>query len=382
MIYVTVKQERKPKQLDWEDIIYETVNPNQLNVESDSAATITRQMETVPDKILSKVDIPRMIQALKRFNESNKELFEKERSSMYVTFRIPKAQGGFRRIDAPCDELKHALSNLSAILTDTCGVLYHTSAYAYVTGRWVRDAALKHVKAKSKWYLKTDLSGFFPSTTLDFTMKMLSMVFPLSEIIKDEEGKQVLRKALSLGFLNGSLPQGSPLSPTLTNMIFIPIDFKLANEFARRKLVYTRYADDTHISAEERFPYKKVIKFITDTFKEFDAPYTIKAEKTHFGSYKGQNWMLGMMLNGDYDITVGYRAKKYFKAALCSFILDTKNKKLWDTGDVQHLQGQMNWYLQVEPNYFKSVINKANLKWGVDVKTMLKAYLSGKYLCS
>lgn len=378
MIYVTVKQHRKPKQLKWEDILFETVSPNQLNTESDSSATITQRMAAIPNDILMKVDVRQMIYAFHRFNEDNKVLFERDRASMYSTFHIPKATGGFRRIDAPCDELKHAMSRLSAILTDTCGVLYHTSAYAYIPGRCVQDVAKKHVRAKSQWYLKTDLSGFFPSTTLDFVMKMLSMVFPLSEVIKDTTGEQELRKALSLGFLNGSLPQGSPLSPTLTNMIFIPIDFKLANEFAKRKLVYTRYADDTHISAQERFPYKDIIKVMTETFKEFDAPYVIKPEKTHFGSFKGQNWMLGMMLNGNYDITVGYRAKKYFKAALCSFILDTKNKKYWELGDVQHLQGQLNWYQQVEHDYFANIVKKANEKWGVDVREMMKAYISGK----
>lgn len=377
MIYVTVKQHRKPKQLKWEDVLYDRVNPNQLNADSDSTATITRQMNEIPHDILSKINVDEMIKAIKRFNEDNEALFKKDRSSMYSTFYIPKSSGGLRRIDAPCDELKHAMSRLSAILTDTCGVLYHTSAYAYIPGRCVQDVAKKHVRAKSKWYLKTDLSGFFPSTTLPFTMKMLSMVFPLSEIIKSPEGKYELEKALSLGFLNGSLPQGSPLSPTLTNMIFLPLDFKFANEFAKRKLVYTRYADDTHISAEEHFPYKEIIKIMVDTFNEFDAPYTIKPEKTHYGSFKGKNWMLGMMLNGDFNITVGYKAKKYFKAALCSFILDTKNGKPWELGDVQHLQGQMNWYTQVEPEYFASIIDRANEKWHVDVKAMMKAYISG-----
>ena len=88
--------------------------------------------------------------------------------------------------------------------------------------------------------------------------------------------------------------------------------------------------------------------------------------------------MLGMMLNGNYDITVGYKAKKYFNAALCSFILDTKNKKYWEVGDVQHLQGELNWYMQIEPDYFKMIVDRANKKWGVDVRTMIKAYLSGK----
>ena len=378
MVYVTLKQHRKPKQLKWEDVLYETVSPNQLNQESDSAATITRKMETISNEILQKVDIQRMILAFKRFNEDNEELFKQNRNSLYSTFYIPKATGGYRRIDAPNEELKSALSRLAHILTDTCGVLYHTSAYAYVPERCVQDVAKKHVKAKSKWYLKTDLSGFFPSTTLDFTMKMLSKVFPVSEVIRNKDGNEQVRKALSLGFLNGSLPQGSPLSPTLTNMIFIPIDHALFGHFSRCKLVYTRYADDTHISGQERFPYKKVIEYMKETFKRFDAPYSIKPEKTHFGSFKGENWMLGMMLNGNYDVTVGYKAKKYMNAALCSFILDTKNKKYWDVGDVMHLQGQLNWYMSVEKNYFKAMIEKVNKKWGVDVRTMIKAYISGK----
>lgn len=378
MIYFTLKQHRKPKQLKWEDILYDMVNPNQLNEESDSSATITRKVFQIPQNVMEKVDIPRMIYAFKRFNEDNASLFEQTRNNMYSTFYIPKASGGYRRIDAPCDELKHAMSRLSDILTDTCGILYHTSAYAYVPGRCVQDVAKKHVKAKSKWYLKTDLSGFFPSTTLDFTMKMLSMIFPISEIIKDDEGRKQVRKALSLGFLNGSLPQGSPLSPTLTNIIFIPIDHALFGHFSKCKLVYTRYADDTHISAEKWFPYEKVIEYMKETFEKFGAPYTIKPEKTHFGSFKGENWMLGMMLNGNFDITVGYRAKKFMNAALCSFVLDTKNKKYWDVGDVMHLQGELNWYMQVEKDYFNAMIAKVNKKWNVNVRQMIKSYISGK----
>lgn len=378
MVYVTLKQHRKPKQLKWEDVLYELVSPNQLNTESDSTATITRKYESIPNDVLQKVNVRQMIDAFTSFNMKHKPLFHQERTSMYTTFHIPKASGGYRRIDAPCTELKLAMSELSHILTDVCGVLYHTSAFAYIPGRSVQDVTRKHVKAKSNWYLKTDLSGFFPSTTLDFTMKMLSMVFPLSEIIKDPEGSKQLRKALSLGFLNGSLPQGSPLSPTLTNMIFIPIDHTLFGHFSKCKLVYTRYADDTHISGEKRFPYKKVIAYMEDTFKAFGAPYKIKDGKTHFGSVKGSNWMLGQMLNGEYNVTVGYKAKKYFKAALCSFILDTKNKKYWEIGDVMHFQGELNWYMQVEPDYFKMLIDRANKKWGVDVRTMIRAYITGR----
>ena len=71
--------------------------------------------------------------------------------------------------------------------------------------------------------------------------------------MKDEKGKAELTKALELGFLDGGLPQGTPLSPTVTNIMMIPVDFKVARELREhnhQRFVYTRYADDFQISSK------------------------------------------------------------------------------------------------------------------------------------
>ena len=60
---------------------------------------------------------------------------------------------------------------------------------------------------------------------MEWVLHMFSMVFPFSEVMKDEKGKAELTKALELGFLDGGLPQGTPLSPTVTNIMMIPVDF-------------------------------------------------------------------------------------------------------------------------------------------------------------
>ena len=373
-------QHRKPKQLTWEDVIADKFVLNDFTLDkSNSTATLTRKFERIDNAILEKVNVSGMINWLKGFNKENKELFEKERSSLYNHFKIPKTTGGFRQIDAPCDELQNSLRKLATFISEDCGVMYHTSAFAYIKGRSIVDCVKKHQKNESVWFLKTDFSGFFPSTTLDFVMKMAAMVFPLSEICKVEEGKTELRKALSLAFLNGGLPQGTCISPMITNWMMVPIDHKLFNELANRKIVYTRYADDIHISAQEMFPWRDVVKLIESTLKEFDAPFIIKQEKTHFGKKNGRsaNWNLGLNLNKDNDITVGYKNKNYFKIALCSFILDTLNKKYWEIGDVHHLRGQLSYYSMIEPEYFNNVINQQNKKWKVDVKEMFKQYLNG-----
>lgn len=380
MYYVTAKQFRHPKQLSWEDVINDNVPLNVFtDEESLATATVTRKYETIDRNLADKISVRGMIEWLEGFAERHKGLYEQDRETLYRTFRIPKKTGGFRRIDAPVPELQNALRELSQFITEGCGVLYHTSAFAYVKGRCIVDCLKKHQKNESKWFLKTDFSGFFPNTTLDFTMKMLKMVFPLCEVCRTERGYKALETAISLGFLNGGLPQGTVLSPTLTNCFMIPIDHTLFNTFAARHIVYTRYADDMHISAQEKFPMEEAIKIINETLTDFGAPWELKPEKTHYGSVKGKNWNLGLMLNANNDITVGYRNKKYFKAALCSFILDTKAGNYWQMEDVYHLRGQLSYYTMVEPDYFKRVIEQQNRKWDCDVEEMFRAYVSGAY---
>lgn len=373
-------QFRKPRQLSWEDVIMDKYSMNEFaNDKSNSSATITRKYEVISQNVLDKINVDKMINWLKQFNKDNEELFKKDRQSLYHSFKIPKSTGGFRQIDAPCDELQSQLSRLDNFIANDCGVLYHTAAFAYVKGRSTTDCIKKHQANNSNWFLKTDFSGFFPNTTLEFTMRMLSIIFPLSEICKVEEGRVELEKALSLAFLNGGLPQGTVISPRLSNIIMIPIDHKLFNELAKRKIVYTRYADDCHISAQEMFPWREIVQLIKDTLNEFGAPWILKKEKTHFGKKAGRsaNWCLGLLLNKDNNITVSAKKKNYFKAALSSFILDTKNGNYWDVGDVQHLRGLLSYYTMIEKEYFDKIIKQQNKKWNVNVKYLFKQYFSG-----
>lgn len=213
MIYITTRQKSKEKQLSWLDLIKEKDIEYNTFSSSGSAGTVTRVYEEVPEEYLRKINVPWMIETLNRFNESHKNLFDADRKSLYRHFSIPKKTGGLRPIDAPNDELKLALEELGMILSEKFGILYHTAAFAYIKNRSTVQLVRKHQVNESNWFYKTDISGFFPSTTLEFTMNMLKMIFPLSEICKVKEGYQALEKALSLGFLNGVLPQGTPLSP-------------------------------------------------------------------------------------------------------------------------------------------------------------------------
>ena len=374
MVYITIRQKQKEEQLSWMDLIEsETV----YDCSSKGAAgTITRKYETVPEEFLNKINVQGMIDILKRFNKTHEDLFAAKRDTLYRHFSIPKKTGGLRPIDAPCDELKLALEELGLILSERFGVLYHTSAFAYIANRSTIQLVRKHQVNESNWFYKTDVSGFFPSTTLEFTMKMVKMIFPLSEICKDEEGYKELKKALSLGFLNGVLPQGTPLSPKLTNIISIPIDHRLFNELAAKHIVYTRYADDLHISCVQKFDPDKMTKYIEKVYKEFGAPWILKPEKTHFGNRKGHNGMLGVVLNAENNITTGYRNKKHFRGMTANLIMDYKNNKPWPVEDVMTYNGLLSYYKMVEKDYFESIVDHYNKKFNVDLKTILKRMMN------
>ena len=381
MYYITTMQHRKPRQITWEDVIADKVILNDFaNDKSRSSATITKTYETIAPAILAKVDVAGMISWLKKFNEDNQKLFETNRNELFNSFKIPKSSGGFRPIDEPLEPLMSELSRLTSFLRDSCGLLYHTAAFAYIKDRSIVDNNMKHVNNKSNWYLKTDFSGFFPHTNLDFVMKMLSMIFPISEVCKDMIGYYELKKALSLSYkADGLLPQGSPLSPFITNVIMIPLDHRIFGELTRRKLVYTRYADDMIISGEEKFPWQDIVQFIKDVLKEFNAPYEIKKEKTRFGSVKGSNWNLGLMATkykDEYMLTVGHRKKKYVNASINSFILDTLHNKPWSIEDVMTLNGQLSYCLMIEKKYFNDLIEKYNKKYNVNVRRMIRKYMN------
>lgn len=280
-----------------------------------------------------------------------------------------------RRIDAPKEELKGALYQLRAVFEEMFGALYHTSAFAYVKNRSTLDALKRHQSNESKWFGKYDLSNFFGSTTVEFIMKMFSMIFPFSEVVKYPSGRAELEKALSLCVLKGVLPQGTPISPTITNIMMIPIDYKLSNtlrNFNNQSFVYTRYADDFLISSKYDFKFKEIEKLINDTLTEFEAPFIIKSEKTRYGSSAGSNWNLGVMLNKDNNITVGYKKKRQFQAMISSYVMDRLHGQKWDKSDVQQMEGYRNYYKMVEGETIDKIIEHIGQKFNVDIVRLIK----------
>lgn len=377
MVYITVMQPPMYRQMTIEELLFGMNQPVVIN--KNVSNTRTQVYDEVPERIQRMCHVNRLVAKLEEFNAATEGIRSEERSKMYHTFYVPKSSGhGYRRIDAPNEALMAALRNLKTIFEDDFHALYHTSAFAYVRHRCTIDSIKRHQANESRWFGKFDLSNFFGNTTMDFVMKQFSMIYPFSEVMKVPQGRSALEKALELAFLNGGLPQGTPISPTITNIMMIPIDFALNKGFRKfngQKFVYTRYADDFLVSSRYDFNVRDVQKFIVDTLAEFGAHFHLNASKTRYGSSSGKNYNLGVVLNKDNQISVGYKKKRQFKAQLSSFVLDTQSGNYWDLESVQVLDGLRNYYRMVEKDVIDGIVAIVNEKYSVDIVNMIREQL-------
>lgn len=377
MPYITIPIKPKEYQISFDDIlngVSETVFDRQSENTYD---TKTVWRTTTPKRLLENIKINEMLNAIRTFNAKYKHLIDTEdKSTLYRSFKIPKRSGGLRQIDAPEDELMLALRELKFLFEKKLFASYHTAAFAYVKGRCTIDAVKRHQRNNSRWFLKLDFSNFFGSTTIDFVMSQLKNMFPYNELIAFG-GEADLRTALSLCFLNGGLPQGTPISPTITNLMMIPIDHAISKAMRERTphIIYTRYADDLLLSSDISFKWSDVQQEIIDILKKFNAPFSLNTTKTRYGSSAGRNWNLGVMLNKDNQITIGHQKKKAFKAMLFSIINDYKNGIIWSVEDAQVLGGLISYYIMVEEQPIKKIIADYSTKYNTDVFAIIKEIL-------
>lgn len=371
-MYITTKAGERHANMSLDDLWFgDDAKEYRGLITSNQTGTITRRgnLYSAPP-----ANTYAMTVSLSIFNEKYKELMERDRHSLYNTFYIPKSSGGLRRIDAPNDELMAALRELKTIFELKFGArwLYHTSAFAYIRNRSTIDCVKKHQLNKSKWFGKFDLHNFFGSSTMEFVMRMLENVYPFASLVMTTLGRATLEAALSLCFLDGVLPQGTPMSPMLTNIMMIPFDYHMEQECRARNLVYTRYADDFLISSRDQFMFRDVEALIKDQLDRICAPFNLNTQKTRYGSANGANWNFGVMLNKDNQITIGRAKKRQFESMLYAYSKDKKNGVNWSLEDVQRLAGLASYYKMVEGDVITRIIHHVSEKQGVDITAEMK----------
>jgi hypothetical protein len=175
------------------------------------------------------------------------------KEAKYTVFEIKKKGGGTRRIDAPVPMLKALQKQLANLLYECLREIEEPEkrksnlSHAYRKGFSIISNARAH---KSRRYvLNLDLQNFFPSLNFGrvrgffLNNKHFKLVEPVATLLAQ------------IACNDGALPQGSPCSPVLSELLTHFLDMRLVRFAAKNKCSYTRYADDIAFSTNQKsFP--------------------------------------------------------------------------------------------------------------------------------
>lgn len=153
----------------------------------------------------------------------------------YHTYQIPKRSGGVRTIVAPHPGLKEVQRRILRRVLRRLGT--HPAATGFERGESIVSNARPHVG----WdvVIKLDLHDFFTSTSAARVRDYFVAIG------WQREAADLLTRLVTH---EGSLPQGAPTSPRLSNLLNVRLDARLAALADTRNMNYTRYADDITFS--------------------------------------------------------------------------------------------------------------------------------------
>ena len=222
------------------------------------------------------------------------------KDNIYSTFEIKKKSGAPRIINAPNDELVLLLHCIDVLIKK----IYkpHHSAYGFVEGKSIVDGAKIHVG--KNYVYNIDLKDFFHSFDLN-RVKMGFYNQPFN--LKGElEPLAYMIACLTTYKINGKrvLPQGSPSSPSITNLLCWRLDHRLSGMAKRFGVDYTRYADDITFSSNHNC-YKD--KFLTELKRIIKTEgLSINPKKTRLQSKLIRQEVTGITVNQKLNVTSKY----------------------------------------------------------------------------
>lgn len=190
-----------------------------------------------------------------------------EKKAWYQTYMIPKRSGGFRKIEAPKEDLKKD----QRTILNTLKPLYSASDFCYggVIGKNIEQAARIHVPNKFK--LKMDLHDFFGSVTGEAVEKQL---------LRNKELDAETIKNITYICTNskGVLPQGAPTSPFLANVVAYPMVTAIGKMCTNLKVAFSIYVDDMIFSSNDIDTLMKAKKITEKIISRYG--FSIKDKKT------------------------------------------------------------------------------------------------------
>lgn len=221
---------------------------------------------------------------------------------------IPKPNGGTRMLGIPTVLDRTIQQAIVMVIESEFEKQFSDHSYGFRKGRSAHqavEAAQRYVKQGYRWVVEIDLSKFFDRVNHDKLMNIIARV------IDDKPMLKLIRRYLTAGIMEGGLvsqrvkgvPQGSPLSPLLSNIMLTELD----RELEKRGLHFCRYADDCNIYVKSQLAAKRVLASVTRYLEEV---LKLQVNRDKSGTFRPKDSVfLGYsMTNGGARIEVAQKA--------------------------------------------------------------------------
>ncbi len=308
-------------------------------------------------KQLKKAESLYDVAALLRYRPKSLSYVVYKMPDKYKAFEIPKKNGGVRTILAPCPELKLLQRRLSDLL-QTCldeinseKKIVKPISHGFRKGCSIlTNASVHHGR---RFVFNIDIKDFFDSINF-------GRVYGFFLKNKDFELAEDVAKVLAaIACYEKRLPQGSPCSPVISNLIGQVLDIRLVKLARRHGCSYSRYADDLTFSTNKRsFPSAIALKDENDSWKAGStltaiiqkSGFQLNSQKTRMQYCDSRQEVTGLIVNRRVNtspelrrliramthqlVTTGNYQVTEMKADAAGLIVPTKVN-----GSINHLQG-------------------------------------------
>jgi RNA-directed DNA polymerase len=173
---------------------------------------------------------------------------------------IPKPGGGIRTLGVPTVKDRLIQQAIQQELSRYYEPHFSEQSYGFRPGRNAQQAILRaseYIKEGNEWVVDIDLEKFFDKINHDRLMQRLS------KGIGDKRLLRLINAYLKAGMMESGIeqqrtagtPQGSPLSPLLSNIVLDELD----RELEKRGHHFCRYADDCNIYVKSKRAGERVM---------------------------------------------------------------------------------------------------------------------------
>jgi RNA-directed DNA polymerase len=253
-------------------------------------------------------------------------LYKVPDADKYREFDIPKKSGGTRTIKAPSQPLRLLQVRLADLITDCMHELMkdnprlYAASHGFRKGRTIISNA--NVHRKRRYVFNTDIEDFFGSINFGRVRGLL---------IKDRAfglAPDVATVIAQIACHENALPQGSPCSPAISNLVANILDTRLLALAKQARCTYTRYADDLTFSTNEQIFPSEIARDLPGADWEVGlrllqviekSGFRLNLAKTRMSRRRSRQTVTGLVVNRKPNIR-----QEYYRSvrAMCQSVFD------------------------------------------------------------